>query len=123
MADVNINSGDASNMLTSFGLRIAQRVETLAAAKTLTAKDAPIQILDPGGAGRDVTLPAEANTTDPRLGSDQLVMFIYNAADAAEALTVKDDGASTIGTVGQGACGVFFCDGTSWRCAVIAATA
>ena len=85
-----------------------QRVATLAAHDTLTVTSAPIQVLDPGGAGRNVTLPAEAQ-------SEFLGYVIVNTADLAEALTVKDDGGSTVVTIGQNESGVVHCDGTTWR--------
>lgn len=82
--------------------------ETLAANKTLVVGDAPIQVLDPGGAGRDVTLPAEADSVG-------LSFIIRNAADAAEVLTIKDDGAATVCTPTQNETAIVFCDGTTWR--------
>lgn len=81
-------------------------VETLAANKTLSAADAPIQVLDPGGSGRDVTLPAE---------SLKLAFWIHNSADAAEVLTVKDDGGSTVCTPTQNEAALVVSDGTTYR--------
>ena len=91
-------------------LRLKGGVEaiTLTGARTLTAKDANILFLDPGGASRDVTLPAEGE-------SNGLLFFVYNEADAAENLVIKDDGASTIVTLNQGEWAVVACDGTTWR--------
>lgn len=95
-------------------LRPGSNVETLAAAKTIEADDPTFQVLDPGGAARDVLLPPEI---------EGKIVFIKNAADAAEDLTVKEDsGVTTIGTVSQGEMGVFVCDGTSWHAAVAAST-
>jgi len=82
--------------------------ETLAGNKTLTATDAPVQFLDPGGAARTVTLPAEASSTG-------LVYLIANRADLAEDLTVQDDGAATVVTISQNECGIIFCDGVTWE--------
>jgi len=94
------------------GLDAEQRnnsnVEVLTANKTLTAADARIQVLDPGGEPRDVTLPPEAASA----GVDFLV---HNSADAAEALTVKDDGGGTVCTPGQSETAWLVCDGTTWR--------
>jgi hypothetical protein len=82
----------------------------LAANKTLTTSDLVVQKLDPGGASRDVTLPAEADSTD-------LLFCIYNAADGTgENLVIKDDTPATIITLGPGMSGMFSCDGTSWKC-------
>ena len=72
-------------------------VETLAAHRTvLTDSDAMILKLDPGGAHRDVTLPAES-TVSP----SGRMFWILNAADAAENLVLKDDGGATIATANQ----------------------
>ena len=84
--------------------------ETLTGAKTLTLADARIQVLDPGGAGRTITMPAEAD-------SQGEAYIIHNAADAAEVLTIKDDAATpaTICTPTQNESAILFCDGTTWR--------
>jgi len=82
--------------------------ETLAAAKTIDADDAMILKLDPAGAGRDVNLPAEGN-----IGAVGQYYVIINAADAAEDLTVKNDGGDTIGTVSQNEAGIFYNAGLS----------
>ena len=60
--------------------------ETLAATKSLTLNDARHQVLDPGGAGRTVNLPAETAGVE---------VIIQNSADASEDLTIKEDGSST----------------------------
>ena len=80
-------------------------IETLADDKTLTVADAYIQALDPGGSGRTITLPAEAAN---------LQVVIANRADAAEVLTIKDDGGTTIATPTQNETAVCFSDGTAW---------
>lgn len=94
------------------GLDLEQRntsnVETLAANKTLAASDRRIQVLDPGGVGRDVTLPPEA-------ASAGLDFIVHNAADAAETLTIKDGAGSTVSTPAQNETAWVFCDGTTWR--------
>ena len=82
--------------------------ETLTGTKTLAVLDAQIQYLDPGGAGRDVVLPAEAS-------SNGYMFWIVNTADATETLTVKDDGGATIGSVTQDKAKWFCCDGTTWK--------
>lgn len=80
--------------------------ETLSGTKTLTDGSRTIQYLDPGGANRDVTLPAEAYTNKP--------ITIYNTADAFELLTVKDDGGATIGIVYPLESKTFISNGTAW---------
>ena len=81
--------------------------ETLTGQKTLTVNDARIQRLDPGGAGRDVLLPAE---------EQGLRVTIVNTADAAEDLTVKEDSdTTTIVTISQNEDAELYCDGTDWQ--------
>lgn len=77
-------------------LRGGFATETLAATRTLTAKDAQFQALDPGGAGRTVVLP-DVETS----GYDGYFFVIANTADAAEALTITDASANTISAPGQ----------------------
>ncbi len=88
--------------------RQGSNVETLAGNKTLTADDKRIQVLDPGGAGRNVTLPPEA-------ASAGLDFYVHNSADAAEVLTIKEDGGTTICTPTQSETAYVYCDGTTWR--------
>ena len=77
---------------------------TLAGDHTLTYRSATFLKIDPGGAGRNITLPS------PRAGA----MFrITNAADADEGLVVADaDG--TVATVGQNERCEFFVEDGSW---------
>ena len=83
--------------------------ETLAATKTLVCDDAYYQVLDPGGAGRDVVLPVEA-------ASKGLSFHIRNAADAAEILSIKaSDGSTVVCTPTQSESALVHCDGTTWR--------
>lgn len=88
--------------------RQSSNIATLADNLALTADSPRIQVLDPGGAARDVTLPPEAACA----GVD---FFIHNAADAAETLTIKSDGGNTVCTPGQNETAYVFCDGTTWR--------
>jgi predicted RecA/RadA family phage recombinase len=88
--------------------RQSSNVQALSGNKTLSADDPRIQVLDPGGAGRDVTLPPEG-------ASQGLDFIIHNAADAAEVLTIKEDGGSTICTPTQNETAYVYCDGTTWR--------
>lgn len=86
------------------------KVETRTAAGNLTLTvDSPmIQFIDPGGAGRNVVLPAEAD-------SDGLMFIIINTADAAEILTVQDDTPATVVTPTQAETAWVFCNGTTWE--------
>lgn len=80
---------------------------TLDGALTLTKAYPSITKIDPGGAHRDVTLEAEADSKGE-------LRWIINAADAAENLVVKDDSPATIATINQNETAIFHCDGTSW---------
>ena len=53
-------------------------------------------------------LPAEAISKGE-------VYIIHNSADAAEVLTIKDDGAGTICTPTQAEAAIVWCDGVAWR--------
>ncbi len=81
--------------------------ETLSDAKTLDWDDADIQVLDPGGATRAITLPTVG---DQEAGAR---VVIANAADADETLTVTAVQLATdqATTIGQGEVGMFFYTG------------
>lgn len=80
--------------------------EALTGNKTLVDADAQVQFLDPGGSSRNITLPAETDTNHP--------FFIFNTADAAENLVIKNDAAATILTIYENMAGAVFSDGTTW---------
>ncbi|RMH11612.1 MAG: hypothetical protein D6698_16115, partial [Gammaproteobacteria bacterium] len=61
--------------------------ETLTGDKTLTTSDPIVQFLDPGGAGRKVTLPAL---------SDSVPFFVICNRGASESLIVEDSGGSAV---------------------------
>ncbi len=93
-----------------FGL--GSNAETLSGAKTVALTDPQFQILDPGGANRNVTFPHVGATGNKRAGMWYLV---YNTADADENLVVKDSAASTIATLNRGEFGLFVVDtGGTW---------
>ncbi len=104
----SLRDTDLTNVVVRERWKMASFTETLSAGKTITVAYPPIIMLDPGGSGRDVTLPAEASSKD-------LMFLIVNLADAAEALTGKDDGSTTIAVLAEGERAWFFCDGTTWR--------
>ena len=89
--------------------------EDLAAAKTMVITDAQWQFLNPDGENRTIILPAEAISTG-------YIYYIMNMADAAESITVKDDGGTTVMTVSQNEMGIALCNGTTWRAGVIPET-
>lgn len=80
---------------------------TLTDAVTLTLADlAQVIKLDPGGAHRNVTLPAAAGWKNSNV-------LIVNGADAAENLVVKDSDGNTIATINQNEEGLFNCSGSA----------
>lgn len=84
--------------------------ETLAGGRVITAAEVEryqAMAFDPGGAGRNVDLPAEESSAG-------VYLFISNTADAAEILTIRNDGGSTIVTPTQNEAAMVWCDGVRW---------
>jgi len=78
-----------------------------AAQIALSAETPPVVICDPGGGAIDLLLPAE---------SEGLIFWIVNTADAAEAITVKEDSdTTTVISVAQNEAALVVCDGTNWH--------
>lgn len=86
--------------------RTGVQERTLAGALTLLATDAPVQLLDPGGADRVVTLPAEANGIELEIG---------NTADADETLTIQDDAAAAVVYLRRGERAKLVSTGAAWK--------
>lgn len=85
--------------------------ETLTGHRTLTIaeiSEAQMWNFDPGGAGRNVVLPAVGVSAG-------LFLFIGNTADAAEVLTIQNAAAATICTPTQNESAIVWCDGATWR--------
>ena len=85
-------------------------LEVLGADRVLTqaeVDDNNIFSFDPAAA-RNLDLPAEADNAG-------IVLFIANTANAAEVITIRDDGAGTVCTPTQAESAIVFCDGVSWR--------
>lgn len=101
------SNGATKSLTSQLRLRGGVEVRVLAGNISLTDTDANFQNIDPGGSGRTITLPAEDL-------SNGLVFGIYNAADAAESLTINDDAGSTIATLGRGDSAILGCTGTAW---------
>lgn len=80
---------------------------TLTAAYVLSDDEPDLMSMNPGGASRNVTLPAVAN-------QEGRVLRIANAATALEDLVVKNAGAVTIATISQNEIGTFFCCAGLW---------
>ena len=77
------------------------------AAANQTVITSNVLLIDPAGSGRNITLPAEASSTG-------LFLLIFNTADGAEALTIKDDGGTDIIVLDQNQHGIVFCNGASF---------
>jgi hypothetical protein len=95
MATTEYGSSATFRVSAQLALKNGLNVETLTGTFTLTKQSATFQKLDPGGASRNVVLPA----IDPAYGP----FLIENTADAAENLVVKaPDGTTTIATLARG---------------------
>lgn len=89
----------------------SQRI--MAGAEVFDNTYRPIQRLDPAAA-RNIDLP---------VAEHGLWFLIFNAADAAETITVRLTGAgATIGAVAQNKAGFFWSDGTTWYCLLFTIT-
>ena len=91
-------------------------LETLTGHRTLTiaeVRESNMFSFDPGGAGRNLVLPAEADCAGQWL-------FISNEADAAEVLTIQDDTPATVCTPTQNEHAVIWCDGVRWMGGTVA---
>ncbi len=93
-------------------------LEVLGANRTLTqaeVDDNNVFTFDPGGSARNLVLPAEADCAG-------IVLFIHNASDNTEILTIQDDSPATVCTPTENESAYVFCDGVSWRGLVGAAS-
>jgi hypothetical protein len=85
-------------------------LETLGADRVITQAEVDVTNIftfDPAAA-RNLDLPAEADNAG-------IFLFIANAANAAEVITIRDDAAGTVCTPTQNETAIVFCDGVSWR--------
>jgi hypothetical protein len=88
----------------------AKTNETLTGTRTITYDEVERYqafAFDPGGAARNVDLPAEESCAGAFL-------YISNTADAAEIITVRNDAGSTVVTPTQGEACMVWCDGVRW---------
>jgi len=113
MSRVNNENGKFYDPIICMGLKLQVLTQTLAAAMTIDRDSPPMINLDPGGAGRNVTLPTE---------EDGLVFLINNIADAAEDITVKNPATTTIGTISQNEAGLAICAGGVWYLRLVGTT-
>ncbi len=80
-------------------------IATLTGALVLTDKSSNIQVLDPGGANRNVDLPA---------ARDGMWWMFSNTANADEDLVIRDAAGATIVTINQGEQAMVAVDGTTY---------
>lgn len=87
--------------------------ETLTGTRVMTEAEviaASVFTFDPGGAARNVDLPA------PTAALAGQFVFIHNSADAAEIITIRSGpGGATVCTPSQNENAMCFCTGTIWR--------
>ena len=119
MSAPNIYGGSAHNLLLK-NLNMRGNIVTLAGTYVLGVNDDVVQVLDPGGSGRTVTLPPEADSTN------LLFIIVNDASGVTETLTVEDDAAGLVMTLVSGATpainevGIVHCDGITWRALLVA---
>ena len=111
MAETLLYQGVAGNPVNGLRVRLGHNTELLAGNHEITPQSAQFQLLDCGGSGRIVILPAEE-------ASQGLFFVVKNTSAAAELLTVKNDAAVDIDIIGKNEFCVFVCDGSSWTSAV-----
>ena len=106
---MDLMDAKASNVLFSNGLKLATySFDAGGAEATIGATFPPVIRCDPGGGAIDLLLPAEADCVGT-------VFVIFNTANAAEAITVKEDSdTTTIVVLDQNQHAVVHCDGTTW---------
>lgn len=103
MATTEYGSSATFRVSAQLAMKNGLNVETLTGTFTLTKQSATFQKLDPGGASRNVVLPAISPSFGPFL--------VENTADAAENLVVKaPDGTTTIATLARGEVAWFMVD-------------
>lgn len=104
MATTQHTSAATYRLDVQLALKNGINTETLAGTHTMTARSSTFQRLDPGGAARNVVLPAAGPSYGP--------FWIQNVADvAAEIITVKQsDGSTTVSTVRPGEVACFIYD-------------
>lgn len=107
MSGANLEYGSSRAMIME-QVKLRPEIRTLAGNVTLVVKSPTLQVMDPGGAARTVTLPPEAS-------SEGLMFIIANAADALEVITIENDAAGVIATPTQDETAIVVCDGVNWH--------
>jgi hypothetical protein len=112
LTDLRAASDHAIIAAALFAIKGGYYQATLAGALVLDKTYPSVLGLDPGGAGRNVDLEGTDNGDAREHGKMRLIV---NKADAAETLTVRDAGGTTIGAVLQNRAGLFYHDeDTGW---------
>ncbi len=101
-------SVDHEGRLSTNSVRVTVNSETLTGNVTLEVTDASHQLLDPGAASRDVTLP---DATEDDAG----IAFAFKNKSATYNLVIKDFGGDTIITIGPELSATLIFDGTEWE--------
>jgi hypothetical protein len=110
MARMNIEGADLQDCNIKKGNRFGIAVLTLTATTALAADGPQVLFLDPGGAARNVTLWASPQRGD--------WVLIFNAADAAEVLTIQTSagtGLTPAITPTQSEAAFLVYNGTTWQ--------
>ncbi len=87
------------------GFASMANVESLSGAKTLLDSDAAYQFLNPNGADRDVTLPAEGNDNHP---------YMIAHTGTANLLTLKNDAGTVLVVLHPGDVRIILPTGAGW---------
>ncbi len=110
MSRQNLFGQDAYDLRVVGGLQLQSVFRTISAQLALDRDEPPVQVIDPGGSGRDVLLPPE---------EEGLTFFILNAEDVSGDLTVKEDSdTTTIDVLPPGRMMQFTCANGTWRAAM-----
>lgn len=106
----NIEGAILSDNTILNGNRIGMLVQTLGGTFAIPPDAPHVLALDPGGAGREVNLPASPQKGD--------FFIVINTADAAEVITIEDSASVALVpplTPTQNETAVVFYTGTAWR--------
>lgn len=101
MSQQNLDPGTTANFFrVQSGAAFGLNRQTLGGDITLDKKCCPVQLLDPGGADRTVSLP---DLSDFSKEVEGIMFMVVNMADAAEDITLADlaNSSATVATVNQ----------------------
>lgn len=104
----NLDGQEARNLLLGANNKMKSTVLTLTGNYVLAGLTTMLYFVDPGGGARNFTLPA-LTTAD-----QGTFITLVNTADAAEVITIKNSGASTVLTLTQAEVAQLYWDGAVW---------